>query len=353
MALRITGNRQWDAWQAKVLPPVEQLRPWLWSIPVPIPRSPLRYVNIYVFRVSDGVVMVDTGWPAGSSWEALRSGLKECGFKVGAVRGMLMTHMHPDHYSLAVRVREESGAWIAVHESEATLINTERQADTVRQRQIDYLTRAGANSEDAEASAGPLGQWQTYIDMPVPDRTFADGDIVLEEHGLQAVWTPGHSPGHSCYYLPDERLLISGDHILPRITPNIATQEVGGRVPLRQYFESLRKVRHLTVDDVLPGHEYRFSGHRDRIDYLISHHTERLREIEEALAARPDVTTWQLASQLSWSRPWGELAPGQWPFALGETLSHLDLLREHGKAIHDGSTGHIWSAALATEGRAS
>jgi hypothetical protein len=61
--IEVTGVEQWRAWQANVLPPVERVRPGLWSIPVPIPRNPLRYVLVYVFELPGGVALVDSGWP--------------------------------------------------------------------------------------------------------------------------------------------------------------------------------------------------------------------------------------------------------------------------------------------------
>src|ERR1700761_7618665 len=100
----VTGTRQLGAWQARVVPPVEQLADSLWSIPVPIPNNPLRYVSSYVFGSDSGLVLLDVGWNAEESWQSLVAGLKSIGASPGDVRGVLVSHMHFDHSGLAGRL---------------------------------------------------------------------------------------------------------------------------------------------------------------------------------------------------------------------------------------------------------
>ena len=93
----VTGTRQLAAWRERVMPPVEQLAGDLWSIPVPIPRNPLRYVSSYAFASGGGLVLLDTGWTASEAWDALVAGLESIGAAVTDVRGVLVSHMHLDH----------------------------------------------------------------------------------------------------------------------------------------------------------------------------------------------------------------------------------------------------------------
>ena len=79
------------------MPPAEQLDQDLWSLPVPIPDNPLRYVSVYAFGTGEGLVLIDAGWGAEESWRALRAGLNRIGAGVADVRGVLVTHMHFDH----------------------------------------------------------------------------------------------------------------------------------------------------------------------------------------------------------------------------------------------------------------
>ncbi|MFN2451050.1 MAG: MBL fold metallo-hydrolase, partial [Candidatus Dormibacteria bacterium] len=121
-AVEVTGNAQRQAWRDRVLPPVEQVRPGLWSIPVPIPDNPLRYVLVYLFEVTGGAVVVDTGWNTETAWAALTAGMRLAGYAPADVRGALITHIHPDHYGLAGRLREASGGWVALHPADAALL---------------------------------------------------------------------------------------------------------------------------------------------------------------------------------------------------------------------------------------
>ena len=120
--IEVTGVLQKEAWDLQVMPPVELVRPGLWSIPVPIPNNPLRYVLVYAFELDDGVAIVDAGWNTDDAWSALNSGLAEAGGSITDVRSVLVTHIHPDHYGLAGRVRDESGAWIGLHPDDATML---------------------------------------------------------------------------------------------------------------------------------------------------------------------------------------------------------------------------------------
>src|SRR5215472_16854837 len=104
------------------LPPVERVRPGLWSVPVPIPSNSLRYVFVYVFETDAGPFIVDAGWNTDDAFAALSDGLTQAGADITDVQGVLVTHIHPDHYGLAGRVREVSGAWIALHPADAALI---------------------------------------------------------------------------------------------------------------------------------------------------------------------------------------------------------------------------------------
>src|SRR5438034_9827928 len=141
------------AGEASGLPPVEEVRPGLWSLAVPIPASPLAYVLCYAFELpGGGVVLVDPGWNAGESLAELEAGLGRLGARLSDVRGVLVTHIHPDHYGLAGRVREASGAWIALHPADAALIKDRYEEPTdLLQRVGAMLRRMGAPAEELES----------------------------------------------------------------------------------------------------------------------------------------------------------------------------------------------------------
>jgi glyoxylase-like metal-dependent hydrolase (beta-lactamase superfamily II) len=345
--IRVTGHAQQTAWRERTFPPVEQVRPGLWSIPVPIPDNPLRYVLVYVFELSEGIAIVDAGWPVQEAWDALTAGLASIGCRVADIRAVLVTHVHADHYGLAPRIREASGAWIGVHEAELSLLarrDTREIADSSRR----WLLSLGAPAPDAAAIAGEPEDYEVFQFPGAADRLIADGDrLLLPEWDVRAVWTPGHTPGHLCFHVPYQGLFLSGDHVLPRISPNIALQRDSAGSPLDDFVGSLRRVSELDVAEVLPAHEYRFSGLKDRALGLVAHHAARFAEIEDVLRAMPGATAWETASSLTWSRPWGQILGPMRRAALGETQAHLVSLERAGRAkqVADARTVRWFSVA--------
>jgi glyoxylase-like metal-dependent hydrolase (beta-lactamase superfamily II) len=341
--VEITGTAQHAAWQARALPPVEQLRAGLWSIPVPIPHNPLRYVNIHAFALDGGGLgLLDTGWESEESWAALTAGLAGIGGGVEDVRGVLISHLHFDHLGLARRVRESSGAWIAMHPADATLVGSwnSRDGAAAVAEEVEFLVGLGADRDEAVADVGPAEHMERFTRMAVPDRLLEDGEHAdFPGWRMRAVHTPGHTPGHLCFAEEDTGFFFSGDHVLPRITPNISTGGSGAADPLRDFLDSLATVRNLDPEEVLPAHEWRFRGLADRVDSLTAHHEQRLTELLTAVRAHPRSTPWQLAAHLTWSRPWEQYERRMRIFAVTETDAHLRLLASRG--LVTGSAGRV------------
>jgi glyoxylase-like metal-dependent hydrolase (beta-lactamase superfamily II) len=333
-AVTVTGTRQRDAWLERVLPPVERVRPGLWSVPVPIPRSPLRYVLVYAIELPDGVALIDTGWPVEEAWDVLVAGLAEAGFAMADVRAVLVTHHHPDHAGLATRVREASGAWVGMHPAEAQAIERidgEWLAGFLRH----WMSARGAPVDEVEVAVGTLPLDLAELAENRPDRLIDDGALPLHPHvPLRAVWTPGHTQGHLCFVDEAAGLLFSGDHVLPRISPNIALMDDPGGAtdPLSDFLTSLDAVAKLPVAEVLPAHEYRFAGLEQRVAQLRQHHEARLAELVRLVAEHRDASTYDLATRLTWSRPWDQIGPMR-RAAVGETLAHLAALVRRGRIV--------------------
>jgi glyoxylase-like metal-dependent hydrolase (beta-lactamase superfamily II) len=337
MTFTVTGTVQKEAWDQKVMPPVEKVRPGLWSIPVPIPNNPLRYVSVYLLELENGVALVDAGWPTDDAWEALTTGLAEAGGSVSDVQGVVVTHLHPDHYGLAGRVREASGAWVGLHPADANLIKTRYDdTDGLLERMRDLLSMSGVPADKLPDLQLASMEIKSTLHVTLPDVLIEDEQkLDLPGWDFRAIWTPGHSPGHICLFSDDHNILLSGDHVLPRITPNISFHSQQFANPLGDYLESLAKVRALHPEEVLPAHEYRFAGLEERVDQLIGHHTERLAEIEAILRRQPGTTCWDITLELPWSRPWDEIPDYMQRAANGETLAHLVLLERRGDILRE------------------
>ncbi|HTF06845.1 MAG TPA: MBL fold metallo-hydrolase [Asanoa sp.] len=330
--VEVTGTAQRAAWQQKVLPPVEQVRPGLWSIPVPMTGSPLRYVLVYALALPDGVALVDAGWPTDDAWSALVDGLAFTGYAITDVRAVLVTHWHADHHGLAGRVREASGAWIGMHPLDAAAIKGRAVPGAFVTSISAWIRARGGTDTDVAETVGVASEARSLRALADPDRLIDDGDLPLgAAGGVRAVWTPGHTAGHLCFFDEERRLLLAGDHVLPRISPNITLHPGQGSDPLGDFLESLARTGELAVDEVLPAHEYRFAGLRSRVDALRKHHADRLAEVITLLAAEPESTTWEIAAQLTWSRPWPQVQGMIRRSAVGETYAHLAHLARLGR----------------------
>lgn len=345
--METTGTAQRTAWGQRSLPPVEQLRSDLWSVPVPIPHNPLRYVNTYLFALDGGGLgLLDTGWESEAGWSALTEGLASVGGSIHDVRGVLVTHLHFDHLGLAARVREASGAWVAMHPADADAVRrlTATEAQAAVDAEVTFLVGLGAPREEAMADVGGAENLSGFHRMAVADRLLEDGDrAAFPGWALRAVHTPGHTPGHLCFAEERTGLLFSGDHVLPRISPNVSSTSGGSPDPLRDYLDSLAAVRDLDASEVLPGHEWRFRGLAERADALTAHHERRLTELLTAIAEHPGSTPWDLAAHLTWSRPWDQYARRMRIFAVTETDAHLRLLASRGLVVGDGGAVPTWT----------
>ncbi|WP_328478020.1 MBL fold metallo-hydrolase [Actinoplanes sp. NBC_00393] len=343
-------NVQQAAWRARTLPPVEKLPSGLISVPVPIPDNPLRYTLTYLVPGDDELVVVDPGWNSELGWTALETGLAVAGATPADVTGIVVTHVHPDHHGLTGRLRDASGAWVAMHPAERATLIRDRDADPARA--LGTWMRALHVPEDEVA--GLLSTFGADVDRhfaPLADADVLldDGDLVpVKGRQLRAVWTPGHTPGHICLLEPDAQVLLTGDHLLPRISPNIGLQLTGDD-PLGRYLESLTKVAAHDGCEALPAHEYRFDGIAARAAELAGHHRQRCAEITATVEKLGNPSIWQLAAALTWSRPWAEIGPMR-VAAIAETAAHVELLIHTGELARDGD-GRLLSGVLCGRGQ--
>jgi glyoxylase-like metal-dependent hydrolase (beta-lactamase superfamily II) len=210
-----------------------------------------------------------------------------------------------------------------------------------------YLRWCGAPASHLQELVASRHHTAQIEPMARADRLIEHDDRI-DAPGLQlrAVWTPGHTPGHLCFYDEGRDLLLTGDHILPRITPNVSAYDMTSN-PLDDYLSSLDKLAGIQPTEVLPAHEYRFTDLDSRLADLTEHHRERLAEAERGLvAAGPGGTTaWQAAMGVTWSRPWADLVSFQRQAAVGEVLSHLRYLQARGRTTESDIDGvGIWTA---------
>ncbi|GAA4610466.1 MBL fold metallo-hydrolase [Actinoplanes octamycinicus] len=292
-------------------------------MPVPIPHNPLRYTLSYLIPGDDGLVVVDPGWASDEGWAALQAGLVAAGASPADVLGVVVTHVHADHHGLSKRL-QDAGAWVAMHPDERDALNPSGSP-------ADWLRAHHVPEAEIAALAGTIGKHRMAA-AAQPDVLLHDGDLVpLAGRQVRTVWTPGHTPGHICLLEPSAGVLLTGDHLLPRISPNIGLQRPGSS-PLESFLESLDRVAAHDELEAFPAHEYRFRGIAARARQLRVHHEERCDEIVAAVERLEQPTIWQLAASLTWSRPWDEIGPMR-VGAVAETMAHVRYLADRG-ALH-------------------
>lgn len=308
--------------------------PGVVRIPLPLPMDGLRAVNVYVLETDDGLVLVDGGWAIEESRQQFSSSMRAAGYRLADIRRFLVTHMHRDHYTQAYVLGQEVGAEVSLGIGDRASMELMHDPTIARDPNLHRLECAGADDlADAWQNFRPAGRPST-VDYGLPD-VWLDTDLTLDLGGrsVEALATPGHTQGH--YVFADDRagLLFAGDHVLPRITPSIGFEPSWVDLALRDFMESLVKLRDRPDALLLPAHGPVAPSVHTRVDELLDHHRVRLDQCQAAVAGGAG-TAWQVAAEIPWTRHHrhrDELGPFDSVLAAFETLAHLDLLAAQGR----------------------
>lgn len=317
----------------EVLAGIHQLK-----LPVPVPTAELTEVNSYLIEGQDDFLLVDTGWDTQQTLQALESQLADVGVGFEDIRQIIVTHFHPDHYGLAGKLKQRSGATVALHRVEQEFVHSRYvDMDGLLAETADLLRLHGVPQHELpRLQKASLGV-RKYVLPVLPDIALCGGEKVT--HGrfdFEVVWTPGHSPGHVCLYEAKRRVLISGDHVLPTIFPNVSLHPQSGDNPLGDYLRSLRVVEQLDVDLVLPAHEHVFAGLRQRVSELYRHHEDRREAIVNVLKEGAK-TAYEVSLRIPWivngvAMSFEELSALDRRLAVMSALAHLEPLCAEGRA---------------------
>ncbi|WP_245589085.1 MBL fold metallo-hydrolase [Desulfatirhabdium butyrativorans] len=317
---------------------MEALLPGLFRIEVPLPQSPLQTLNSYVFRGKDRHLVVDTGFNREECFQTLSTALQSLELAPEQT-DFFITHLHADHYGLVSRLAHPSSR-IFFSRPDAEVLETWEGFEPM-------IAYAGMNGFPENELRQALDQHpgNKYGTEWIPGLSvLRDGErIHYGEYDLFCVETPGHTLGHVCLYNPEHRFLISGDHILGDITPNIQCWSDAGN-PLDDYFRSLEKVDRMDVDLVLPGHRSLVMDFHGRIAELRRHHEARLREIETILAGDGQMCAYDVAGKMTWDircDRWEDFPVAQKWFATGEAIAHLRFLERRETIRRSASNGKL------------
>ena len=301
----------------------EELYPNLFRIKIPLPDSPLKYLNSYVIKGGERNLIVDTGLNRDECKTAMMDGLKELHIDLTTV-DIFITHLHADHFGLLGELATKQSR-IYFNRPDTEIIENWQGFEPM----IQYGAKNGF-PEDILRSALHQHPGFKYGTKWLPALSILNDNDILEigDYRFTCIQTPGHTQGHTCLYEAEKRFLIAGDHVLDDITPNIQCWWDDGD-PLKDYMDSLDKVYPLDVERVLPGHRRLFNNFRERIDELKHHHELRIAEVMNILNQKPNLSAFEVASEMTWdieADSWDDFPVAQKWFATGEAISHLRYL---------------------------
>jgi len=339
------GHEDRHAWAAGL----EDLGGGLYRIPLPLPGDALHAVNVYAIIGPAGVDLIDSGMAIVAAREKLTASLARLGAGLGDIRNFFITHIHQDHYTLAVELRTTLAGRISLGAGERVNLEAIHTAQAQRKLPgfIEMLPALGAAELADKVTAaftaelaGPAAglRWED------PDEWLDDGMVLdLGQRTLRAIHTPGHTAGHVVFHDEASSLLFAGDHVLPRITPSIGFQPAITRTALADFLTSLQLMLKLPDSRLLPAHGPVGESTHARVNELLEHHEGRLAQALECASGGP-VTAFDVASEIGWTRRMRKLAdldPMSQILAIGETAAHLEVLVARGQLVRRTSAAGV------------
>jgi glyoxylase-like metal-dependent hydrolase (beta-lactamase superfamily II) len=296
---------------------------------IPLPME-LNHINVWLMPDGDGWMLVDTGMAEDvcrEAWQTLESGV----LQGRPLRRIVVTHDHPDHMGLARWLHDRHGAevWMSSVGHESTGVFLAMTGDAVNARRFSFVATHGMDVSpqgQQRFSTDDHGRW--YGGLPPLTRATAGGDrIVAGAREWDVIETSGHCRGHLCLYDARNEILISGDQVLPTISPNVSVLASRPEAnPLADFLESLARLERCAPDTlVLPSHGRPFRGLHRRIEVLRSHHLQQLDALRAA--CREPKSAYELLAVM-----YGRPLRGFHRFlAVGETVAHLNYLWHAGE----------------------
>lgn len=312
------------------------VRDGIWALALDHPGGFPPYTWCYLLRDSEGGLhLVDPASDTGANWQSLRDALADIGAEPADVRSIVGTHLHRDHLGMADRLRQASGATLAIHREEQRSIDLLDGPGWPRLRGRPWTTARWGVPESRRLELEVAARSTSNAPRARADVLLEDGDLLdIPGRSVRVLWTPGHTSGHACLADDENLLLFSGDHVLPSINPGVG---LGGDAPypVADYLRSLAVVAALDGYEVCPGHEHPFRNLGERCEQLVRHHLHRHLEIARAASADPGRTVWEVAQHVTWSSGLEQLRGGTLRSALAQVEMHLDQLAHDPLVLRD------------------
>ena len=318
----------------------ERVLPGVWRLRMPLPWPGVPHGNAFAVAVDGGIVLFDTGYADSDGTRQLELALAQVGFSLEDVRLVVCTHAHSDHYGLAGPIMDAAGCELWMHPAWGHVKAAVDDPDATLDRRIEVARQSGV----PEAA---LGQYERarrgaptgFARIVPPDRDLLPGVTIGTDLGAWDVHeTPGHAPSHVVLHEPASGLLISGDHVLGRVSPFFDYGHTPD--PVGEFLESLDTVAALDTGLCLAGHGRPFRDVPAKAEANRALVLEQLERVREAVAAEPR-TAFEVVTQMVGAE---NLTPATATWGLQMSLAYLDHLAVAGELAEvDGSDPRRWS----------
>jgi glyoxylase-like metal-dependent hydrolase (beta-lactamase superfamily II) len=310
---------------------------------LPLDLTGLDHINVWLLREDDGWTIVDCGMKSDRIREIWEN-VFDTFLDGKPVRRVMATHFHPDHMGMAGWLCERWAADFHATQGEwlfgrMLTLNTHPGHPAWY---LDFYRQVGFSEQALDELSRHGFNYYLNVATPVPDRfvRLSDGrDVTIAGQQWQVIVGNGHSPEHACLYNAERGVMISGDQVLPRITPHIGIHPSEPEADhLREYLDSLDNYWHIPDETlILPAHGLVFTGIQKRLRYLQQHHDERLILLEEACA--------EPKRALSMLKVLFRRRLGSHEVFLGisETLAHLHCLMNQGRLTRETDDDGVWT----------
>jgi len=314
--------------------------PGIWRLRLPCPWPGVPHVNAWAIEACDGVVLFDTGIGGPGGAGQLELGLRQAGFSLQDVRLLVCTHAHGDHYGAAGTVVDGSGCELWIHPAWEHIRTAVEDPDLAWERRIEVARLSGVSAEALERYEARRGEPPVVDRIVEPDRELLAGlEIETDIGAWQVHETPGHAPSHVVFHQPERGLMVSGDHLMGRVS--LFFDQGHSADPVAEFLASLDRVEGLQTGLCLPGHGRPFRSVGAKIEANRELVAEQLGRVRDSLRQGPKPAFDTVPELL------GDFySPATAGWGLQLALSYLDHMRLAGAAaplVEDQTT--VWELA--------
>jgi glyoxylase-like metal-dependent hydrolase (beta-lactamase superfamily II) len=318
----------------------EKVVPGVWRLRLPLPWPGVPHCNAWALAAGDGIVLVDCGMDEPGSMGHLERALEQVGLRLELVRLLVCTHAHTDHCGQAATIQARTGCELWLHPRHEHATAYANDPDAVLAQRIEVARQSGVPEAPLRAWAeGRRGERSGIAGPLEPARDLVPGVVVRTDLGpWDVIETPGHAPSHVVLHQPERRLLISGDHVLGRIS--LYFDHGWTPDPVGEFLDSLDRVEALDVRLTLSGHGRPFTDLRGHVAANRALVDDRLDTIARLLRERGGATAFELLPDV-----YGEkLVPATAAWLLTKTLCYLEHLEAGGRVQRLDTDPQRWAA---------